>query len=158
MYRLYKKFYVNRQKYKEFSKILFTDNAEWYFFNNIFCVCCGNDCNGIKQLCYNKNCYRFIHDFSYNYLGKRIYTKDDLELSEEKDINKEEIELCVNIKTNSNLDVLNTEIDLANYEHDEYVLMCYLKSDAYKSLDLDFDEILKFLPVNHTKYSSVKEF
>ena len=53
-YRLYKKFYVNRQKYKEFNKILFTDNAEWYFGYDIFCVSCGNDCNGIKQLCYNK--------------------------------------------------------------------------------------------------------
>ena len=159
MYRLYKKFYVDRQKYKEFSKILFTDNAEWYFdtCDNI-CVCCGNDCNGIKQLCYNKNCYQFIHDFSYNYLGKRIYTKDHLEISEEKDVNKEEIELCVGIKTNVNLDVLNTEIDLVNYEHDEFILMCYLKSDAFKSLDIDFDEILKFLPLIHTKYSSVKAF
>lgn len=157
-YRLYKKFYVNRQKYKEFNKILFTDNAEWYFGYDIFCVSCGNNCNGIKQLCYNKNCYKFIRDFSYNYSGKRIYTKDDLELTEEKDVNKEEIELCVGIKTNANLDVLNTEIDIANYERDEYILMCYLKSDNGRSLDIDFDEILKFLPLVHTKYSSVKPY
>ena len=157
-YRLYKKFYVNKQKYKEFNKILFTDNAEWYFGYDIFCVYCGNDCNGIKQLCYNKKCYKFIRDFSYNYSGKRIYTKDDLELSEEKDTDKEEIELCVGIKTNANLDVLNTEIDLVNYERDEYILMCYLKRVTDWSLDIDFDEILKFLPTVHKKYSSIKPF
>jgi hypothetical protein len=157
-YRLYKKFYVNKKKYKEFNKILFTDNAEWYFGYDIFCVSCGNDCNGIKQLCYNKKCYKFIRDFSYNYSGKRIYTKDDLELSEEKNTDKEEIELCVGIKTNANLDVLNTEIDLVNYERDEYILMCYLKRVTDWSLDIDFDEILKFLPTVHTKYSSIKPY
>jgi len=157
-YRLYKKFYVNKQKYKEFNKILFTDNAEWYFGYDIFCVSCGNDCNGIKQLCYNKKCYKFIRDFSYNYSGKRIYTKDDLELSEENNIDKEEIELCVGIKKNVNLNVLNTEIDLANLEENEFILMCYLKSTNGWSLDIDFDEIMKFLPVIHKKYSSVKQF
>jgi hypothetical protein len=157
-YRLYKKFYVNSQKYKEFSKILFADNYEWQFISDIFCLSCGNGCTGLKQLCYNKNCYRFTCNFSYNYSGKTINNKEDIEISEEKNINKQEIELCVGIKKNANLDVLNTEIDLYNYRENEYILMCYLKSNTYKSLDIDFDEILKFLPFVHTKYSSITVF
>jgi hypothetical protein len=155
-YRLYKKFYVNKQKYKEFTKILFVDNYEWQFENcNIFCTFCGNGCCGLKQLCYNKSCYRFICNFSYNYSGKTINNKEDLEISEEKNIDKEEIELCVGIKKDANLDMINTQIDLVNCEQNEYILMCYLKSDTYKSLDIDFDEVLKFLPIVH-KYSSIK--
>lgn len=157
-YKLHKIFYVDRQKYKEFSKILFTDNERYFFDNDVFCIFCGNGCSGLRQLCYNKKCYRFICNFSYNYSNKRINTKDELDLSEEKDVNKEEIELCVGIKKNANLHVLNTEIDLTNLEENEFIMMCYLKSTNGWSLDIDFDEILKFLPLIHTKYSSVKAF
>jgi len=154
-YKLFKKFYVNKKKYEEFSKILFVRDEE---INSVFCVSCGNAC-GFKNLCYNKICYRFICEFSYNELGKRIYTKEDLELTEEiGDESKIEIELCVKCKKNTNLDILNSENDLANFKYNEHIMMCYLKSNAYKSLDIDFDEILKFLPVIYKKYSSIKKF
>jgi hypothetical protein len=153
-YKLYKKFYVIETHYKEFNKILF--NIDELNFS-VFCVSCGNVC-GNKNLCYNKNCYRFIFDFSYNEKGKRIYIKDEIELKEENIENKMAIELSVGIKKDVNLEILNTEIELANLEYNEYVLMCYLKNNNRMFLDIDFDEILKFVPVIHTKYSSLKKF
>jgi len=153
-YKLYKTFYVIETIYKEFNKILFnTDELNF----SVFCTSCGNAC-GIKNLCYNKNCYRFICEFSYNEKGKRIYIKDEIKLSEEKNTeDKIAIELSVGIKKDVSLEILNTEIELANLEENEFILLHYLKSKDYMFLDIDFDEILKFLPVIHKKYSSFKK-
>ena len=157
-YKLYKKFYVNKIKYTKFNKILFiTDELSYELNYSIFCVSCGNAC-GFKKLCYSKNCYRFICEFSYNEEGKRIHIKENLELSEENDDDKEEIELCIGIKKNANLSLLNNEIDLANLEQHEFIISCYLKNTNEMNLDIDFDEILKFLPTKHKKYSSIKKF
>lgn len=159
-YKLYKKFYVDKIKYNEFKKVLFIrDEINFELNYSLFCLSCGNACYGIKNLCYNKKCYQFINVFSYNESGKRISLKEELEISENNDDDdKEEIELCVEIKKNANLSIINSKIDLMNLEENEFIMLCYLKNKNEMNLDIYFDEILKYLPVKHKKYSSIKKF
>lgn len=156
-YTLFKKFYVNKEAYAEFCKIVFIEDELGIIDNCIYCVCCGNNC-GFKKLCYNKSCYRFINEFSYNESGKRLHVKEILEISSEENKDKEEIELCVGIKKNADLNILNDEIELNNFMYNEYILCCYLKgnSELCNYMDIGFDEILKFLPPLKKKYTLIK--
>jgi hypothetical protein len=147
---LLKKFYVNKKKYEEFNSILFVRNEERTDDN--FCLSCGEPCCELKKICYNKNCYRFITEFSYNDRGKKMQNKEELELSEEKDNDKKEIELCIGIAKNANLELINTKIDMINFENEIFIMNYLLQTD----LEIDFTEILKFLP-KVKKYSSIKK-